>query len=214
MNSNFKLQISNSKSSGFTILELLVAVSIFGVLIIMAALLFTNIFTGSNQQFSALNNVDQARLVTSRFTNEIRNATTGVEGSYSLNTASDNQIIFYSRSTSPGATINRIRYYLEDNNLYKGVTLPSGNPPDYNLALESNIIVQKDIANGATPIFTYYDGNYNGILPALSQPVNINSIKFVAINLMVLTQIKENTDSIFSISAGATIRSLKNNLGN
>ncbi|KKP43313.1 MAG: hypothetical protein UR31_C0008G0005 [Parcubacteria group bacterium GW2011_GWA2_33_14] len=162
MNSNFKLQISNSKSSGFTILELLVAVSIFGVLIIMAALLFTNIFTGSNQQFSALNNVDQARLVTSRFTNEIRNATTGVEGSYSLNTASDNQIIFYSRSTSPGATINRIRYYLEDNNLYKGVTLPSGNPPDYNLALESNIIVQKDIANGATPIFTYYDGNYNG----------------------------------------------------
>ncbi len=202
------------QEKGFTILELLVAVSIFSVLSVMAALLFVNIFTGSNQQFSALSNVDQARLVTNQFTNEIRNATTGVEGSAPLNTASTNQIIFFSKSSLGGATVNRVRYYLVGTTLYKGVTVPSGNPPNYNLAQESNIIVQRDISNGVTPIFTYYDGSYAGSGSALVQPVNINSVKFVKMNLMVLTRVKENVNTVFSISAGATIRNLKNNLGN
>ncbi len=216
INDNFKTAkiLVRESGAGFTILELLVAVSIFSGLMIMAALLFTNVFTGSNQQVFALSNVDQARLVTSQFTNEMRNATTGVEGSAPLNTASDNQIIFFSRAASPGATVNRIRYYLNGINLYKGVTLPSGNPPNYNLAQESNIIVQRDMTNGVTPIFTYYDGNYAGAGNALAQPVNINSIKFVKINLIVLTRVKENINTTFSINAGATVRNLKNNLGN
>ena len=175
---------------------------------------FINVLTGSNQEILALNNTDQAKFVASYFTNEIRNASVGIDGSFQITTANENQIIFYSKSALPGSTVNRINYYLTGNILYKGVTVPSGNPQTYNLANEYKVIVQRDVVNAGVPIFTYYDGNHDGTTNPLSQPVNVNAIKFVAMNLKVLKQTKAQATDTFSVSAGATIRNLKNNLGN
>jgi hypothetical protein len=84
----------------------------------------------------------------------------------------------------------------------------------YNDALKAISIVQRDIANQGTPLFTYYDGNYNGSTNALSQPINANLVRFVKINLMVLHNNQDQSQSSFSITAGASIRSIKDNLGN
>ena len=198
---------------GFSILELLVAVSIFSFLIILVALMFTNVFTGSKQGLLAVDNVEQARLVASQFLNEARNATTGVGGEYALSQAGDQKIILYAKTTGT-ATINRIRYYITGGKLYKGVVIPSGNPLAYNLASETIRLVQNDVTNGVGQVFTYYNDSYSGTQNPLSQPINVNSVKFVKINLTVLTQVKNNSNSTFSISEGVAIRNVKTNLGN
>jgi len=202
------------KQRGFTLIETIITMSIFVVLVFIISSALNDIFVNSSQQMLSMGNIDQARTVLNMFTNEIRNSMTGSDGSYPLNQASDNQIVFYSNFGTNSTTVKRIRYYILNNTLYKGIVLPTGSPLTYNLSSESINIVMTNLSNGIFPAFYYYDGNYNGTTSALSQPVNINQVRFVKINLVVLNQIVRNSTNTFVASAGATIRSVKNNLGN
>lgn len=202
------------KQKGFTLVEVIVTIAVFTVFIFGVSTILSDIFTKSNQQLSSLSNIDQARSVLSTFTNEIRNAVTGSDGSYPLNQAGENQIIFYSNFGAPNSAIERMRYYISGGALYKGIVLPAGSPLSYNLSSETTRVVVSGVSNGSFPAFYYYDGNYNGTGNALVQPVNINQVRFVKISLMVSNQITPTDTSTFPISAGAAIRSVKDNLGN
>lgn len=202
------------KQRGFTLIEVLVTVSIFIVLVFGVSAMLNDIFVNSNQQLLSMSNIDQARLALSAFTNEVRNATTGSDGSYPLNQAGDSQIVFYSNFRTNNGAIVRIRYYVSGDTLYRGVVLPAGNPLSYNLSSESVKPVATGISSTSAPVFYYYDGSYDGSTDALFQPVNINRVRFIKINLMVLNQITPNDTSTFPITAGAVIRSVKDNLGN
>ena len=195
---------------------MLVTISIFVTLIFGVATILNDIFVNSSQELSSMSNIDQARSALSVFTNEIRNATTASNGSYPLNQASSSQIIFYSNFRTANGAVERIRYYVSGNTLYKGTVLPSGSPLAYNLSSESVSLVATGISNGSTPLFYYYDGSYDGSAGAnaLVQPVNINQVRFIKMNLTVLNRITLKDNSTFSISSGAAIRSVKDNLGN
>ena len=209
-------RLNNKKKfkPGFTLLEVLIAVPIFTILFFVAVNLFLNIFTNPKGQTAYLDNVDQGRQIASIFVNEIRNATTANDGSFPLNQLTGNQIIFYSNYGSVGSSVNRIRYYISNNNFYKGVVIPAGIPLTYNLNSETVTTLITGLANGVTPVFYYYNGDYNGSGSQISEPVNVNQVKFIKINLIVPKQITANTTNNFLINTGATIRNLKNNLGN
>ena len=204
----------NLKQKGFTLIEMLMAIFIFSLLIGGVLLLFKTIVTTSTQQTLALGGTDQARKVAFNFVNEIRTAATGNDGAYSLTEASSTEIILYSSYGSIGLAVNRIRYYASGGTLYKGIVIPTGNPLNYNLNSEIVKPVQTGLANGGTSLFYYYDGSFSGTSTPLAQPINVNQVKFVKINLIVLTQDIKNSTSTFSVSAGGTIRNLKTNLGN
>ena len=202
------------EQKGFTLIEVMVTIAIFVVLIFAVSTMLTDIFVKSKQQLSSLTSIDQARSAMTTFTNEVRDATMGSDGSYAINQVGDSQIIFYSNYKISNGAAKRIRYYLSGSTLYKGVVLATGSPLAYNLSSETVSTVISGVANGVVPVFYYYDGSYNGSANPLIQPVNINQVRFVKISLMVLNQTAQNSTSTFSISAGATIRSLKDNLGN
>lgn len=204
------------KFGGFTLVEVLITVFIFTVLTLGASTITLTIFRNYKQQSQSLSSVEQVTLVSSKFTSELRNANYGNNGSYPLNSAGDSQIIFYSSSGATGTLINRIRYYLSGNTLYKGIVIPTGNPLTYTLSSEIVNPVQNNVVNAttSTPVFYYYDGNYNGSGNPLSQPVNVNQVKFVKINLIVLKQPGVSTTTTFTFDTGAAMRNLKNNLGN
>jgi prepilin-type N-terminal cleavage/methylation domain-containing protein len=203
---------SKKNKNGFTIIEVMVVMAIFVMLIFLVVAMLNAIFVNSNQEMLSMNNIDQARIVSSAFVNEIRNATMANDGAYPLNYAGDSQIIFYSNfGSSNPAVVNRIRYYILNNNLYKGVITPTGNPLAYNLASESVKLVQSDLQNASTPLFYYYNGQYDGTGQQLLQPVNINQVRFIKINLVILNQTIKNSVSTFNISAGGTIRSVNGN---
>lgn len=205
--------IFNIKSRGFTLVEAIVAMSVFAVLIFIVVSISTSFLQDPKQQLISMDNIDQARIISSVFVNELRNATTGSDGSFPIYNPGPSQIIFYSKFGG-GSAVNRIRYYVSENTLYKGVVTPTGNPLTYNLSSEVVKPLLVGLANGETPAFYYYDGDYDGSSSPLAQPVNINQVRFIKINLMAPKQTTQQDTSSFLVTAGATIRALKDNLGN
>lgn len=206
----------NNKSKGFTIIEVIISVSIGVFLMFVVTDLLISVLTNPKSEITSMDDIEQAKTVVSSFVVELRDGAVGNDGSYSLNQAGDSQIIFYSNFGTTGIAVNRIRYYLSGDTLYKGVTVPTGSPLSYNLSSEVVTPVMTAVSNGLTPVFYYYDGGYNG-LPTynpLIQPVNINQVRFVKIYLMVKNHITNQGNGTFPISAGATVRNLKDNLGN
>ena len=201
-------------SRGFTLMETLLTIFIFGILMIGTTLMMKDIISVSRQQLGILTNVDQARIIANNFVNEIRNAAYGANGAYPINQVGDNQIIFFSTGIKNNGTVSQVRYYISGNTLYKGVTNPAGSPLSYNGQNETITALSTEMANNGSPLFYYYDGNYNGNGNSLSQPVNINVVKFIKINLIVLKEVTANSTATFTVLAGGNIRNLKNNLGN
>lgn len=198
---------------GFSLIETVVTIAVFAALSLGVTLLVRDVFLHSRQQTLALGNVDQARTVASRFANEIRNAAYGNDGSYPLNQAGNQEIIFYTTYPGDGSIVYRVRYFLSNGSLFKGVTTPTGSPLAYNLANESVSEVQKDMQNNTDPVFYYYDEDYNGTGNPLSQPVNVNDPTYTQIHLSVLKQDDHGADTTFTVTVGALMRNLKTNLG-
>ena len=201
-----KQKIKINKSSGFTLAEMMVAIGVFSILLFVIVGLLISIIEKPKSQLIAMDNIDQARFVSSAFTNEIRAA---AYGTYPITLANNSEIIFYSPIGAASGSINRIRYYISGDVLYKGIIAPPS-------TTEATKAILPGISNGGTPLFYYYgddyDGNGNGV--ALSTPANVNNIKFVEINLIVKRQVTPQDTSTFSLKAGATIRILKDNLSN
>jgi hypothetical protein len=97
--------------------------------------------------------------------------------------------------------VTKVRYYLATSTLYKEIDGKTS-------------AVQNNIVNNDGRIFYYYDGDYMGSSTPLTQPVSISQIKYVKINFDVLKQDVRNATTTFNVSAGASIRNLKTNLGN
>ena len=200
--------------SGFTLVETMTVIFIFSLLALGISGLSNVIFKDIRQNMSSLGDLDNARAVAADFTNEIRTASYGNDGGYPLYQVGDSQIIFYSNDNQSPGVMTKIRYFLVDDTLKKGVTIPTGSPLNYNSLLEKVTTVQDDITNGNTPIFYYYDGSYTGSSSTspLSQPVNVNQVKYVLIKMNILKVNTNSSNNTFTVSAGASIRNLKTNL--
>ncbi|HVY67515.1 MAG TPA: hypothetical protein VHA30_01295 [Patescibacteria group bacterium] len=198
--------------AGFTLVELIVA--IFGFTLIIWGLvgLFSNLFYSSTQQSNLLADTDQARQLAFKMATELRNAQTAANGAYVLDTAASQQLIFYSNADQD-SSIERIRYFVQNGALYKGVTEYSGSA--YNTSTEKTVLVQKDLANGGSPVFYYYDGSYTGAAGQnpLVQPVNVTQVKFVKISLQIYNKAGMQNTNAYTVTAGAAIRNIKTNLG-
>jgi len=209
-----KLHKTKFNQSGFTLMETLVTIFIFSILMLGTTLMIRDIFSVSRQQYGVLTNVNQAIIISNTFANEFRNGAYGANGAYPINQAVDNQIIFFSSAIKKDGTISKIRYYISGNTLYKGITNPGGSPLSYNGQTETITTLSTEMSMGSSPLFYYYDGNYNGTGNPMTQPVNINVVKFVKINLIVLKELTQNSSNTFTVIAGASMRNLKTNLGN
>ncbi len=212
---NLKSKIFNLKSnSGFTLIEMTVAIFAFAIIMVGMVVLLSQILSGSQKQSLLLSDQDQARKIAFSIINELRNAQTGLDGSYPLATAADQQIIYYSNSDRDTA-IERVRYYLQNGKLYKGIVEYNG--ATYATNTEISTLIQNDVANSSTtPLFYYYDGSYIGssTQTSLAQPVVVTAVKYIKVNLQVYNKAGLKNTNILTVTAGGAIRNLKTNLGN
>jgi prepilin-type N-terminal cleavage/methylation domain-containing protein len=199
--------------SGFTLIEIIVAMFGFAIIIWGLLWLFSNIFYLSKGQSGFLSDTDQARKLAFQIAVELRNAQTGSNGAYVLDTAATQQIIFYTSSAALGPGVDRVRYFVQNGQLWKGVTQYNGST--YNTSTETTYMVQNDLANRNNPIFYYYDGTYIGssTQASLTQPVNVTQVKFVKVNLQIYNKAGVQDTGTYNVTAGAAIRNLKTNLG-
>lgn len=207
------LKPQSVKQQGFTIIEVMVSVLIFTLLALGIIQLVSSMVSTGNKTTTFATSSDQARKLSFQIMNELRNAVTASTGSYALNLANDQELIFFS-NVDGGTDIERVRYYLSNEKLYRGVVKASGNPLIYNLGSETTAVVQNDVANGGIPLFYYYADTYDGSGNFLAQPVNITQVKFIELNLQVYNKGGVTNTNYYTITAGGSIRSLKTNLGN
>lgn len=202
-----------SAQSGFTLIEVVISIAIFSLIAYGIIFLVSNIFGSAQGQTTLLADSDQARKMSSNIMNELRNCQTSSTGAYPLATVDDQTLMFYSNIDSD-SYIERVRYYVQSGKLYKGVLKPAGNPLVYNPANEQSVVVQSNLANGANPVFYYYDKDYDGSANNfLSQPVNVTAVRHVKLDLRIFNKAGVLNNNYYAVISSGSIRNLKSNLG-
>jgi prepilin-type N-terminal cleavage/methylation domain-containing protein len=198
---------------GFTLVEVLISIFIFSLISVGIVMTVSNLFSAASGQSGLLADQDQARKLISQVSNELRNAASGANGAYQLESAGNQQLVFFTNADPSSVTTERVRYFLQNGKVYKGVTKYSGGT--YNTSTEKTLLMQNNIASSTAPLFYYYDGDYTGssTQAALVQPVSVASVKFIKINVMIFNKAGVKNKNSYSVTGGAAIRSIKNNLG-
>lgn len=198
-------------NKGLTLLEVIVAMGIFALIVGGIVTMFIYSFQSNKIIWEQLSTQSEGRKVVQDFINELRPATYSSIGAYPLVTAGNQEITFYS-NIDTDTLRERVRYFLSSKTLKKGVIKPSGSPLTYNPANEVITEVAHDVANGASPLFYYYNQDYGNIATstALTQPVSIMAVRVVGIKL----SLEENPTASpepFNVEAKVEIRNLKSN---
>ena len=201
---------SSQNSIGFSIIELIIGLSILGLIAFAIWIFQKDIFSLNNTISGDITAQDDVRRAFKTVTSEIRSASSSSIGAYPIDSATLTSFIFYSDINDDGIK-ERIRYFLNGTILKKGILKPSGNPLAYNPANETISEIVHDVANGATPIFNYYDTNYDGFTPSLTSPINVLAIRLIKITLIV-DHDPSKLPSPITFTTQASIRNLKDNL--
>lgn len=212
---NIKIIFSGNvpkKTPGFTLLEVMVAVSIFVVIILIWNKFIIQSWRSISFGQEQLESIHQAQKGLEIMTQELREAITAENGAYALEKASDQEVIFYS-DIDQDASTERVRYFLNGTSLIKGVIEPSGDPLEYLPENEIETIAAQFINNGTIPIFTYFNENYpsdteNNPLPS---PTRLIETKLMHILLLVNVN-PQKAPQNFAVESDVQLRNLKTNL--
>lgn len=199
-----------TSKQGFTLVETLLVISIF-VMISFAFYAFQRDIFSLNERLSRnLTAQDEARRALKFMISEIRVASPSSVGSYALSQVATSSFTFYANIDNDTLK-ERVRYFVEDSTLKRGVIKPSGSPPIYNLESEEFIELVHDLVNGTTSVFSYYDEGYDGTTPALSEPVDATLVRLVKIFFAVSGGAQATTTPL-TFTTQVQMRNLKDNL--
>lgn len=202
-----RLNHKKNKISGFSLIEILVVMIISSIFIIMSSDFITQGFHSSAFIYEQDLAVQNARKAQNIMVKEIRKANRAENGEYLLDTVLPQTFIFYSDVDSDGLT-EKIRYFLDNNHLKRGVIHATGTPIGYPAGNEEMSNLSSYINNQANPIFLYYDKNNLLIDNPTSHKQSVRLIEISAkINV---TPAKAPKD--FNIEVNVQIRNLKDNL--
>lgn len=207
--------MKNNKSRaerGFTLIEMLIAIVIMTVL--AGALLSLQYIISQNQisAWRSYTSVDEANTSLSILSRELRTARNGDNGAYTLESAENNQLIFYSDADFDGDT-EKVRYFLNGTQFSKGTIKPVGYPVTYPADQEKIRTLSKNVRNDTTPIFYYYNGDWpeDTINNPLDTPARPSEVKLVRIYLLVNTN-KDQPDKDYLLESYTQVRMVKENL--
>jgi len=209
LNKNF-LFCKHLTKRGFGLVEIVVAVAI-ALAIFLAVFNFgTGIFSFNSNAQKNLSAQSDARRVLKNMVKELRSASPGSLGSYPIALAGTSTLTFFANIDSD-AYKEQIRYFVQNKELKKGITKPSGVPLTYNPANEQTVILIRDVNNGANPIFEYFDSTYTGTSTPLVQPVQATKIRLVRITLNIEKDPNKSLGPII-VQSQVFLRNLKDNL--
>lgn len=160
-NQHLKNKVKNKSQNelGFTLIEILVA----SALMVLLGTAFVGLqYILSENQTSAWRNylsLENANGALSAFEKELRNARSSELGSYPLEIADDQQIIFYSDYDYDG-TVERVHYNLSGTEFIKGIVEPAGDPLTYDVGTEVSKTITNIVRNDTEPVFYYYNSDW------------------------------------------------------
>lgn len=191
--------------------ELVVVSAIAGILILAVGTFQRNILYFAGFIDKSLTGTQDAKSVLRIMVREARSAAPSGVGAYPIAEVGTQSFAFYSDIDNDGIQ-ERVRYFLSATDLKKGVIEPTGSPLQYNPASEQvTTLLARNVLNGAQPIFSYYDTNYDGTTAPLSQPVTTATVRLVKISIVIdADPNREPAPKTFT--SQVSLRNLKDNL--
>ena len=195
---------------GFTLVEILVSISILGAIIGLIGAFQADVFSVSRIIQSGLNNQNEAKKVIRPFANEVRSASPSSLGAYPIKSASTTEFVFYSDIDNDNLK-EEVRYYLDGGDFKKGFIKPTGQPLVYDPENEEVINIIHDVLDEV--IFEYYDSSYDGTASStpLAQPVAPSNVRLVKISMTIDSDPNKPPAPLY-ITTQVSIRNLKDNL--
>jgi hypothetical protein len=172
------------KNKAFTLIELTFFILVISFIIFALILFILNISNFNIYLIFGLGKVNDIQLFLSEIKKELKSMEPSNIGNYPIEEISSTTIIFYSDIDNDGL-IERIRYFLDQDKLNKGIVSPSGNPLRYDLTQEKIKTVVKDIYL-PYQIFTFYDENLN-------ETYDIAKIRSIKVNVKAKIDLKGQT---------------------
>ena len=201
--------MTNTKQAGgFTLIEILVSSAI--MVILGFAFLGLQYILSENQTSAWRNylSIENANGAVSTIAKELRSGKASETGSYLLEVANDQEIVFYS-DYDYDSIVERVHYSLSGTELIKGIVEPSGDPLSYDLGTESNRIVTNIVRNAANPVFYYYNANWptdtvNNPLPLADRISDSREIKIT----LSTNPDTANSDYNYNLESNVKVRML------
>ena len=203
----------NQNEKGFTLIEILIAVVLMAVL---AVGLLSLQFIISQNQISVWRNyvsIDEANTSAAMLVRELRTARNGDNGAYTLESAIDNQVVFYSDADFDGDT-EKVRYFLSGTDFTKGIIEPTGYPVTYPDDQEKIRVLSENVRNDvSTPVFYYYNEDWPEDVATnpLTTPASVSEINMIKIYLVVNTSINQPSKD-YLLESFVQVRMTKENL--
>jgi prepilin-type N-terminal cleavage/methylation domain-containing protein len=193
--------------SGVTLGELLVVMTLMGV-VLAAAYTLTNALSGwTNRVDARVRASDEARLLMDRMTRELRQAVEVTDGGGAFTQALPRQCAFYSDIDRDGSP-EIVSYRVAGNVLYRGVAEPSRVVPPYTpygTTVES-VLVRSIDALWTGSAFTYYDRSDPPVQVSSGTPEDISAVSLRLVNSVTVGGVKGVADR----STWVKVRSVKN----
>lgn len=156
------MRIENAahSNSGMTLVEMLIAMSIFLLIMAGSVYLLAQIYKNygfSMEQGMAVSGVENSL---KHMIEDIRGIRQSDAGAYPIESADNFDFVFYANVDGDSAT-ERVHYFLENNLIKRGVSNPAGTPPSYPAGDETVTTIAESVVNSAAqPIFRYFNTNY------------------------------------------------------
>lgn len=181
-------QVCMSTQHGLTLVETLVALTIFTIGMTATVLIFSR--TIQNKAYSL--EMGKSSFVVSRsvgdLTQYLRRARQSDNGSYPIVSADKNDLVLYSDYNKDNVT-ERIHVYLLNGRVYLGIRNPSTTfPKTYANGDETTVELAKQIVNTSSdPMFSYYNKDYpqDIINNPVATPADISEIRLIKIFLKI-----------------------------
>jgi hypothetical protein len=171
------------KYSAMTLLEMMVAISIFTI----AILGFTLLFMRSWKMNSYTIEMGQSSLAVSQGTSKmvgyLRKVRQADNGANPIQSASGSDLVVFSDYDKDGIT-ERLHFYLQNSQVKMGITKPTtGIPKTYPSGDQQTVLLADRIVNtGSEPIFYYYNTNYPA--DTTNNPINMATNPTTVIRLI------------------------------
>jgi len=160
---------------GFTLIEIFIVIFLISFLIGVVIFFVISLSNYSAFFVSTLGSEKEIDMTLSNLAREIRSLNYSSNGAYPIEYASTTAIIFYSDIDNDGLT-ERIRYYLENGILKRGIIKPFGSPPVYN---QTNEKIWNMVYNIEDFRIIYYDE----LLNVLNPPIENYKIKIIKVEI-------------------------------
>ena len=182
---------------GFTILEIILSLVIMTFITMTLFLLTINLGNFNTYFTFGLGSYRDAQLTLTEIKKELASAQNSNLGGYFLEEATSTKITFYSDIDQDGL-IEKISYFVENNQLKKSIITPTGNPLIYDPNQAKTRIVVNNLAS-TQDIFSYFDKNY-------ATTSDISKIRLVKVDLKVKTDFRGNFFENYIIVAPRNVK--------